>query len=259
MPWPSLLTLAAALALAARGATMDLHHGLLAQTGASRTALAIVSDAKNRAIVDVGADDFVIQEGGQPREVLSVRVADYPVVIMLDTGADARVDFAMMRKAVERFIGRLGTRPIAIGTFSDAPKMLTSFDDVVSWARPRFASLDHEEVWLLGLDGRNALKAARRIAHPLTMPVGSMPVPYLTVNQPEVRHSASLHSLSTSRTSEEQSVSRIRPAFSRATCESGRCMENSRSMRSSSASTVRTVASVTDVLRTKLKTVPMTS
>src|SRR5437773_1288425 len=129
MPWPSFLTLAAALALAARGATMDLHHGLLAQTGASRTALAIVSDAKNRAIVDVGADDFVIQEGGQPREVLSVRVADYPVVIMLDTGADARVDFAMMRKAVERFIGRLGTRPIAIGTFSDAPKMLTSFDD----------------------------------------------------------------------------------------------------------------------------------
>src|SRR5207247_2507268 len=47
MPWPSLLTLAAALALAARG-------GLLPQTGASRTALAIVSDAKNRAIVDVG-------------------------------------------------------------------------------------------------------------------------------------------------------------------------------------------------------------
>ena len=42
--------------------------------------------------------------------------------------------------------------------------LLSSFDDVVSWARPRFASLDHEEVWLLGLDGRNALKAARRIA-----------------------------------------------------------------------------------------------
>lgn len=42
--------------------------------------------------------------------------------------------------------------------------LLASFDDVVAWARPRFAGLDHEEVWLLGLDGRNALKAARRVS-----------------------------------------------------------------------------------------------
>src|SRR5436309_8775164 len=122
MPWPSLLTLAAALALAARG-------GLLAQTGASRTALAIVSDAKNRAIVDVGADDFLIQESGQAREVLSVRVADYPVVVLLDDGDEASADFALMRKAVERFVERLGPRPIAIGTLGDPAKMLTALDD----------------------------------------------------------------------------------------------------------------------------------
>jgi hypothetical protein len=84
------------------------------QVGASRTALALVSDAKNRSIVDIGADDFVIQEAGQAREVLSVRVADYPVIVMLDTGADARTDFGLMRKAAERFIERLGTRPVAI-------------------------------------------------------------------------------------------------------------------------------------------------
>jgi DNA repair protein RadC len=41
---------------------------------------------------------------------------------------------------------------------------LSSFDDVVRWARPRFAGLDHEEVWLFTLDGQNGLKAARRIA-----------------------------------------------------------------------------------------------
>jgi hypothetical protein len=99
------------------------------QVGASRTALALVSDAKNRSIVDIGADDFVIQEAGQPREVLSVRVADYPVVVMLDTGADARTDFGLMRKAVERFVERLGTRPVAIGTLGDTPKMLTTFED----------------------------------------------------------------------------------------------------------------------------------
>jgi len=42
--------------------------------------------------------------------------------------------------------------------------LLGSFDAVARWARPRLAGLDHEEVWLLGLDGRSALKSARRIA-----------------------------------------------------------------------------------------------
>src|SRR5262249_33212041 len=91
------------------------------QTGASRTALAIVSDAKNHPIVDLGADDFVIQEGGQPREVLSVRIADYPIVVLLDSGSEARTDFGLMRKAVERFVDRIGSRPVAIGTMGDPP------------------------------------------------------------------------------------------------------------------------------------------
>jgi len=107
------------------------------QTGASRTALAIVSDSRNRSIVDVGPDDFVIQEAGQAREVLSVRVADYPVVVMLDNGNDGRGDLAMMSKAVERFVERLGPRPIAIGTLSDPPAMLTTFDD----DRPKIAEV----------------------------------------------------------------------------------------------------------------------
>jgi DNA repair protein RadC len=55
-------------------------------------------------------------------------------------------------------------RRAAVGGMTLRTTRLSSFDDVVSWARPRFASLDHEEVWMLGLDGRNALKAARRIA-----------------------------------------------------------------------------------------------
>ncbi len=100
-----------------------------AQTGASRTALAIVMDAKNRAIVDIGADDFVIQEAGQAREILSVRPADYPVVVLIDTGGDARTDFGQMRKAAQRFIDRLGQRPVAIGTLGDPPTMLTTFED----------------------------------------------------------------------------------------------------------------------------------
>jgi hypothetical protein len=71
----------------------------------------------------------VIQEAGQAREVLSVRVADYPVVVMIDNGSDSHDDFAMQRKAVERFIERLGPRPVAVGSLSDPPQMLTTFDD----------------------------------------------------------------------------------------------------------------------------------
>jgi len=41
---------------------------------------------------------------------------------------------------------------------------LGSFDKVARWAGPRLCTLEHEEVWLLSLDGRNGLKSARRIA-----------------------------------------------------------------------------------------------
>lgn len=120
--------------------------GGFAQLGASRTALAMVTDSRNRTIVDVGADDFIIQEGGQSREVLSVRVADYPVVVLLDNGADARADFPLMRKAVQRFLERLGPRPIAIGALADDPQMVATFDDERSTVRERLESLSLSSV-----------------------------------------------------------------------------------------------------------------
>src|SRR5438874_13215547 len=110
-------------------------------TGASRFALASVLDPRNRPVVDVGAVDFVIQEAGVAREVLSVRPADYPVVVMLDTGIDARVDFAMMRRAAEHFIDRIGPRPLAIGTFGGTPAMIAGFDDDRSAAVQRLNEL----------------------------------------------------------------------------------------------------------------------
>ncbi|HEY3237679.1 MAG TPA: DNA repair protein RadC, partial [Polyangiaceae bacterium] len=42
--------------------------------------------------------------------------------------------------------------------------VMSRFETVADWARPRLAGLEHEEVWLLALDGRNGLKSARRIA-----------------------------------------------------------------------------------------------
>src|SRR3954471_6193508 len=99
------------------------------QTGASRIALAGVTDPRNRPLVDVGADDFVIQEAGVSREVLSVRPADYPITLLLDTGAAAGADFALMQSAATHFIERVGQRPIALGTFGGEPRMLTTFED----------------------------------------------------------------------------------------------------------------------------------
>lgn len=57
----------------------------------------------------------------------------------------------------------LGRRALAEVSGTKREK-LDSFDAVERWARPRLTWLEHEEVWLLGLDGRNGLRMARRIA-----------------------------------------------------------------------------------------------
>lgn len=41
---------------------------------------------------------------------------------------------------------------------------LLGSESVHAWARPRLGGLVHEELWLLALDGRNQLRAARRVA-----------------------------------------------------------------------------------------------
>ncbi len=42
--------------------------------------------------------------------------------------------------------------------------VIGSSQQVAAWARPRLQQLDHEQVWMLALDGRNGLRAALRIA-----------------------------------------------------------------------------------------------
>lgn len=111
------------------------------QTGASRVALASITDPRNKPLVDVSADDFVIQEGGAAREILNVRPADYPIVVLLDTGSEARADFPLMQKAVSHFIERIGQRPLALGTFGNVPKMLTTFDDDRQTVMARLAAI----------------------------------------------------------------------------------------------------------------------
>jgi len=97
-------------------------------TGSARTALAIVEDARTRQpVLDVGVDDFVVQEDAESREILSVRAADYPVVLIIDTGGSSD-DLPLVQKAAKRFVERLGSeRPIAIGTLS-SPTLLAGFE-----------------------------------------------------------------------------------------------------------------------------------
>jgi hypothetical protein len=96
------------------------------QIGASRTALVTVSDSRNQPIVDLGPDDFVVREEGAAREVLSVRVADYPVAVLIDTGSAVQGDFDALRAAAQRFVDRIGPRPLIVGTCGDSPALITS-------------------------------------------------------------------------------------------------------------------------------------
>jgi DNA repair protein RadC len=57
----------------------------------------------------------------------------------------------------------LGRRSL-IRSLAERRLVLDCFDAVADWARPRLAALDHEEVWLLCLDGRSGLKSSLRVA-----------------------------------------------------------------------------------------------
>jgi hypothetical protein len=94
---------------------------------ASRLILASVTDADGRPLVDIELDDFVVRDAAQLRDVLSSRVADYPIAIVLDNSR-GDPDLEAIRRATLRFIDRVGHRPIAIASTSP-PRMMASFDD----------------------------------------------------------------------------------------------------------------------------------
>lgn len=104
------------------------------QAAVSRTVLASVT-ARNEPIIDLEADDFVVREGGQNREILAVRIADYPVVVLIDNSRER--DFDAIRSAAARFIDRVGQRPIALGTLANSPALIASFDDDRAAVRAR--------------------------------------------------------------------------------------------------------------------------
>jgi DNA repair protein RadC len=57
----------------------------------------------------------------------------------------------------------LGRRAVQVAALEASPR-LPDQRAVVAWAKPTLATLDHEELWVLALDGRHGLRAARRVA-----------------------------------------------------------------------------------------------
>jgi len=91
--------------------------------------LATVVDRNGKSTVAVDADDFVIEEGRDEREVLAVRVADYPLAVLIDNGSASKANLTAMQQAAARFVARVGQRPVAVGTLASPALLVASFDD----------------------------------------------------------------------------------------------------------------------------------
>ena len=99
------------------------------QTLSSRIVLATVTDTGNRPLFVLGPDDFVVDERGEPREVLTVHLADYPIAVLLDNSSEARQQLDVIRSTAARFISRAGERPVAIAALATPDRLMASFDD----------------------------------------------------------------------------------------------------------------------------------
>lgn len=114
-------------------------------------------------MVDLGPDDFAIEEGKAERETLSVHAADYPVIVLIGTGVEAHGDFPAVRKAAAHFIERLGDeRPVAIATFGGVPRVIAGFDDDRRTVLARLAALSVDAA-----PGRQVLRGAGLAAQTL--------------------------------------------------------------------------------------------
>lgn len=150
------------LALVATPSAQGLPPGATARERAQREGVASLSDADLLALLiatgaagqPVGrvAYDLLAQVGGVER---LEQVGPYRLSEQRGIGL---VKATRLLAAIE-----LGRR-VMLKSLCDDGVVFASFEAVASWARPRLAGLEHEEVWLLCLDAKHALRSARRIA-----------------------------------------------------------------------------------------------
>jgi hypothetical protein len=85
----------------------------------TRFVLASVADRDGAPVVGLAAEDFVLKEGTTPCETVSVKPAQYPIAVLVDTSYAARTEFGEMRKAVRHLVSRLSGRDVALYSFGD--------------------------------------------------------------------------------------------------------------------------------------------
>lgn len=78
--------------------------------------------------------------------------------------AVAEVDGIGRVKAARLLAAFEAGRRALLAALESEPIFINGAECVADWARPRLGALHHEEVWVLCLDGRNRLRAARRVA-----------------------------------------------------------------------------------------------
>jgi hypothetical protein len=100
-----------------------------AQVATGRVLLATVVDPQGAPIVDLSEDDFSISEDGEPRQVFSVHVADYPLVLLVHDDPTAGSDRASILQSAARFLRRIGQdRPVAVGTLTGSTPPIAEFE-----------------------------------------------------------------------------------------------------------------------------------
>lgn len=92
-----------------------------------RSLLATVVNQAGATQVDLAIDDFVVTEDGRERDIVDVRIADYPVAVLVDDGNASALP--VIKRAVDRFITRIGARPIAAAVLSSGTTLVADFSD----------------------------------------------------------------------------------------------------------------------------------
>jgi hypothetical protein len=93
----------------------------------SRFALVGALDPRGSPILGLGADDFVVREGGARCDILGVSPASYPVAIVVDTSSFARADFQQFRDSVHRLVHSLSDREVGLYTSGTPAARLVDF------------------------------------------------------------------------------------------------------------------------------------
>jgi hypothetical protein len=119
----------AALALSLACLTLRVTPSALGpQVVATGTLVATVVDRLGAPIVDLDADDFVVEADGAAQPVLSAQIADYPIVLLADRGRSVE-ESESIRDSVLRFLKRVGAeRTTAVGTLDAGTPLLVPFE-----------------------------------------------------------------------------------------------------------------------------------